>query len=84
MNDCAKKMALPDPEKISSDNHLKQVCKPGQGEGACRYLVMMPGEFSCAKGSNLQSAIDQRAPTMGAQGDNCSGTPDYNVPPQGT
>lgn len=56
-----------------SKEHLP-VCKMGQGEECCRYLVMAPG-FSCAKKTSLAGTIDTRVflEQMTARGDNCEG-----------
>ena len=71
-------LVKPDPVAVTDEKHLDEVCLPGKGHKSCRYLAMMPGSgMSCAKGSNFQSAIDERAAGMRAQGNNCSGPPDY-------
>lgn len=55
--------------------HVKNVCKIGQGNDCCRYLVMGAQGFECAKGTSLQSHLDARVitNTIVAQGDNCEG-----------
>lgn len=52
-------------------SHLP-VCKMGQGEKCCRYL-MFGYQFSCAKHTELKPVIDARVMKMTAQGDNCPG-----------
>jgi len=77
---CFMREALTKPNPITLENqsHITNVCQPGQGKKTCRYLVMHPPNiFSCAKGSDLQSNIDERVNGMRAQGDNCSGPPDF-------
>ena len=59
-----------------SDEHVEAVCKIGQREATCAYLLMSPGEgFICAKGSSVEATIRAKlaAGTIGAQGDNCPG-----------
>lgn len=70
-----KNFVLPKPVSVD-DKRAKDICKYGRGPEACRYLMMGDG-LHCAKGSDFQSAIDERAPDMRAQGDNCSGQPDF-------
>jgi hypothetical protein len=51
------------------DTWVRDVCKRGQGAACCRYLVIAPGGWSCAKHSALRELIDERflAGTMTAQ-----------------
>ena len=58
-----------------SDQHLKEVCKIGQGNDCCRYLTVGVEGFSCSRHSSLKLYLDARAQseTMVAQGDNCDG-----------
>ncbi len=55
--------------------HVKNVCKIGQGNACCRYLMVGAGGFECAKRTSLQVTLDMRVynDTMVAQGDNCEG-----------
>lgn len=56
--------------------HVEKVCKIGQGEKTCRYLVISSGKgFECSKASSLRQTIDRRfaGGTMNAKGDNCGG-----------
>lgn len=57
------------------DAHVKEHCRPGQGDGTCRYLTMSPGGWSCEKHSSLAQYLDARvaAGTINAKGDNCDG-----------
>lgn len=60
--------------------HVEAVCKPGS-PGCCAYLASrkLP-DFFCAKGDpDLRQVIEARRAegTLGAKGDNCSGSPDY-------
>lgn len=54
-----------------------EVCKRGQGEKCCRYLIVNGANWCCAKDSNFQSAIDERFASMKAKGNNCSGPPNF-------
>lgn len=51
-------------------------CKFGQGEPCCKYLMIGPKGFECAK-LNLpfRQLVDART-NMRAKGDNCAGKPD--------
>ena len=55
--------------------HFHEVCKPGQGNACCRYVVAGSKGIECAKHSSLKTILDQRAEakTMVAQSDNCEG-----------
>jgi len=57
------------------NEHVKQVCKIGQGHQCCRYLVMGARGFECAKHTELAVLLDTRvmAETITARGDNCEG-----------
>jgi hypothetical protein len=50
----------------------------GQGNATCAFLSFR-GYFACAKGTSVGNLINQRLAekTMKAQGDNCSGPPDF-------
>lgn len=56
-----------------TDEHRANVCKLGQGADCCRYLGMGAGGWSCEKRGSFRVAIDGRAETMRAKGDNCDG-----------
>lgn len=60
---------------MALSEHVLNVCKIGQGNKCCRYLVMGTEGFECAKGTSLQVHLDERVynNTMTAQGDNCEG-----------
>ena len=58
--------------KINNER-LEEICKQGQGEECCRYIVFGPNGFECAKHMRLKTTIDQRVEHMTAQGDNCEG-----------
>ena len=51
------------------------VCKLGQGEQCCAFLMMGLDGFECAKDSGFELTIRARLKrgTMGAKGDNCEG-----------
>ena len=58
-----------------SEIHLKQVCKIGQGNKCCRYLVVGSQGFECVKHTAIKDLLDSRVEDklMVAQGDNCAG-----------
>jgi hypothetical protein len=64
-----------------SSQHLKEVCKIGQGNECCRYLTCGPQGFQCAKCSSLKYQLDARvmSSTMNARGDNCEGIVNVSV-----
>lgn len=55
-------------------HHVETVCLPGK-PACCRYLVMGPAGFECAKHTSFKAMLDSRvaAGTMRAVGDNCKG-----------
>jgi hypothetical protein len=59
--------------------HIKNICKIGQQENTCAFIMGFGGVFSCAKGSGLEKTIRSRldAGLMSARGDHCSGPPLY-------
>jgi hypothetical protein len=56
-------------------NHVKAVCKIGQGNDCCRYLVCGVKGFECVKNDSLKKLLDDRVSkgTIVARGDNCEG-----------
>jgi len=65
------------PEEILNKSHIEEVCKPGRGEGCCRYLIMNP-EYDCARihgDMGISNAIDIKASSgdMTAVAINCGG-----------
>ena len=59
-----------------SQDHVDVTCLVGRGAETCRYLSRGPEGWMCAKSDpQIRAAIDARAPTMTAQGDNCDGWP---------
>ena len=64
--------------------HVTEVCKPGQGALCCRYLILGPEGFECAKEGEFSEYFDRcvEAGTMVAQGDNCDGV--WSVSQEGT
>lgn len=53
---------------------LADTCKVGQGAACCRYVTMSAGGWECGKADPaIRHAIDQRAGSMKAKGDNCPG-----------
>ena len=57
------------------NEHIKNVCKIGQGHECCRYLVMGGRGFECVKHTALATTLDLRVETetIVARGDNCDG-----------
>jgi len=64
---------------LIKDEQVKTLCKMGKGEQCCSFLVMSGDGFSCAKKTDLAGHIYYRRSlgTMTAQGDNCSGPPNF-------
>ena len=62
-----------------TDDQVTNLCKMGQGENCCSFLVMSPDGFMCAKKTDMAGLIHHRRSlgTMTAQGDNCSGPPTF-------
>jgi len=63
-----------------SEQHVKEICKIGQGIEACCYLIMCGTKgFECAKGTILARSfrLKREAKSISAQGDNCSGPPNF-------
>lgn len=58
---------------IIPPDHVTDVCKIGQGHDCCRYLVVGPGGFECAKLTSMKLTLDARGDSMTARGDNCPG-----------
>jgi hypothetical protein len=57
-----------------SDQHVKEICKPGQMEKTCRYLLMGPKGWECGKSDpTVKNVIDEKVARMSAQSDNCGG-----------
>ena len=54
---------------------VRNVCKAGQGNACCRYLVIGPMGFECVRGTDMKDYLDARVAmeTMVARGDNCEG-----------
>ena len=60
---------------MSLNEHVKSICKIGQGNTCCRYLVCGVKGFECAKHSEHKETLDARVAmnSIVAQGDNCKG-----------
>jgi hypothetical protein len=56
-------------------DHVKNVCKIGQGNTCCRYLVIGSSGFECVKNTDMKAYLDSRVAmeTMDARADNCEG-----------
>lgn len=63
------------------EEHVEIVCQPGKGEETCAYLGLGTGNFMCLKSTSFEIVIASRvvAKKLTAQGNNCSGPPDYTV-----
>jgi len=65
--------------KSKLTDHVKNVCKIGQNENCCRYLMAGGGGFECGKtDKRAKIVIDQRVEhgMFTAKADNCDGQPD--------
>lgn len=57
-------------------DYVDAVCKPGQQEATCAFLLFSPEGWACAKNlPDIQVQVQRRllAGTMVAKGDNCDG-----------
>ena len=66
-------------EKTMNNHIVKNVCKIGQREKCCKYLVMSPDGFECMKVSESNKKVIDDAWAKDehvAQGDNCDGKED--------
>lgn len=64
---------------ILAMDRVQGLCRIGQGERCCAFLVASAYGFECAKGTSLEETLRIRRLTMNARGDNCSGWPDFTV-----
>ena len=56
------------------DNVLKNICKLGQEDKCCRYILSSSVYgFECGKHTALKDTIDKNVDKMTAKGDNCEG-----------
>lgn len=54
--------------------HVKSVCRIGQGAQCCRYLLMGQNGFECGKQDEvMRRTIDARVIGFTAKSDNCEG-----------
>lgn len=56
-----------------SEEHVREVCKLGQGAECCRYLVCGADGFECHSSGPLKRMLDKKASSMTAQSINCKG-----------
>jgi hypothetical protein len=57
-----------------TDKHVMAICKPGQMEKTCRYLLIGMEGWECGKmNPQIKKMLDERVTKMSAQGDNCDG-----------
>ncbi len=60
------------------NNHIKEVCKIGQGKNCCKYVGCGSKGFECLKlEESIKSIIDKRD-NMVAKSDNCEGKSNLN------
>lgn len=71
----AKQIIVPTIHKNKMNTHVKNVCKIGQGNICCRYLIIGINGFECVKNTDMKAYLDARAAmeTMVARADNCKG-----------
>jgi hypothetical protein len=57
------------------NEQVKNICKAGQGNACCRYLVIGIHGFECVKQTDMREYLDARVAmeTMVARADNCPG-----------
>lgn len=57
------------------NEHVRNVCKIGQGNECCRYMVLGTQGFECVKNTDMKAYLDARVAmeTMVARADNCPG-----------
>jgi len=57
------------------NEHVKNVCRIGQGNACCCYMVIGAQGFECVKNTQMNGYLDSRVAmeTMVARGDNCEG-----------
>lgn len=46
--------------QLIMSSQIEEVCKIGQGNDCCRYLVVGPNGFECAKHTALKRYLDTR------------------------
>ena len=64
---------MADLARLIPAEHVRAICKIGQGVECCRFLVAAELGFERAKHSDLHDAIQARVEFMTAKGDNCDG-----------
>lgn len=57
------------------NDHVRNVCKLGQGNVCCRYLAIGGQGFECMKNTEMKAYLDSRVlmETIVARGNNCEG-----------
>ena len=57
------------------NEQVKNVCKAGQGNACCRYLVIGTRGFECVRDTEMKAYLDARVAMemMVARADNCNG-----------
>ena len=61
-------------KKELSKDQMDNVCKMGQGNACCRYIISSPDGILCGKDDpGTKMTLDNRVEKMTAQGDNCEG-----------
>lgn len=66
---------LSDKNRTINEDTLKSICKIGEGQNTCRYIMRSKDDYVCVKNSIVQVSIDERVEKGGmvARGNNCSG-----------
>jgi len=66
-------------DHLLDKEHVREVCKIGQGASCCAFLTAGMSGLECGKGTSVEALLRERRPTMTAQGDNCAGPPDFQA-----
>lgn len=59
------------------NGHETTICLIGKKQETCKFLSIDGKGYQCLKNSSLEKIIIERASSMRAKGDNCSGPPDF-------
>ena len=66
---------LSDKKRTINKDTLKSICRIGEGQDTCRYIMRNKDDYVCIKNSIIQISIDENVEKGGmvARGNNCSG-----------
>ena len=72
---------LSDKKRAINEDALKSVCRIGEGQDTCRYIMRNKDDYVCVKNSIVQISIDENVERGGmvARGNNCSGLVNQEV-----